>query len=368
MNRLTRRILSGIIALALCWTAGFLTPEIFASDNAEEPAGTSLQLSIEDAVNRALQHSYALRMAEYSVEQGEDSRNSAASEVNFIPASGDNEEAARKFTTLVQKDLSWMISKKNLEIEKDSLSLEVYQCYCDVLAAQEKVRAQELALEYADYKRLAAQVGLAAGTTSKKDLETAKVSCSNQVSGLAQSKSSLEQCRVKLNELLGLSAQERPVLTEEPEYLPLEISDLEVEIIRRLDSSPALWKAEQEVYLAELSLDLHSYTNMYNYNSAKIDVSKAELSAEQSKIQARQNLRSMYDNICNLQEQYSQQQQALVLAENDMETARLRYEMGMISKGDVLAMEADLAAKRQGLKSLIYQQQLLRLNFYKPWA
>jgi outer membrane protein TolC len=70
-----------------------------------------------------------------------------------------------------------------------------------------------------------------------------------------------------------------------------------------------------------LSLDLQTYTDSYTYDSGKIDISKAELSAEQSKEQARQSLRTMYQNICNLQEQYNQQQQALRLTESDLEAA-----------------------------------------------
>lgn len=164
------------------------------------------------------------------------------------------------------------------------------------------------------------------------------------------------------------SVQYYPVLTDDVEYIPLEITDLETEITRRLDSSPALWKAEQEVNLAELSLQLHTYTNIYNYNSTRLNINKAELSAEQAKEQARQNMRTMYDQICSLQEQYNQQHQAILLAEDDLESARLKYEMRLIPKGELLSIEADLYSKRQGLKSLIYQHHILKLNFEKPWA
>lgn len=367
-SRLKGIVLAGIFTCTLCGLVGLVSPEAAWADNAAASPESSILLSFEDAVNRALKHSYALRMAEYNIEQGEENRNAAASKVDFTPLSGGNEEASRAFINLVQKDINWSISKKNWDLEKDALALDVYQSYCDVLAAQEKVKSQEVALEYANYKHLAAQVGLATGTTSRKDLDVAVVSYSNQVSSLAQSRASLEQSYIKLNELLGIGGQERPILTEDLEYSPLAITDLEVEITRRLDNSPTLWKADQEVYLAQLSLDLHTYTNINNYNSTKIDVSKAELSAAQTKEQARQNMRTIYENICNLQEQYNQQRQALRLAENDLESAQLKYEMGLIPKGDVLAVEVDLASKRQALKSLIYQHQLLRINFDKPWA
>jgi len=370
MNRVfgsKKRILAGILIGTICWSFGIVVPAASRADTMETN-GTGLQLSLNDAVNRALKHSYALRIAEYNVEQQENNRNNAASRVDFTPLSGGNEEATRDFLNLAQSDINWSMSKKNLEIEHDSLVLDVYQSYLDVLIAQEKVKSQESALELANYKQLAAQAGLLAGTVSRKSFEAAAASYRNQVSSLAQSRAALEQSYIKLNELLGISGQERPVLTADVEYIPLEITDLETEITRRLDSSPALWKAEQEVNLAELSLQLHTYTNIYNYNSTKLNINKAELSAEQAKEQARQNMRTMYDQICSLQEQYNQQQQAILLAEDDLESARLKYEMGLIPKGELLTIKADLYSKRQGLKSLIYQHQILKLNFEKPWA
>ncbi|MGE5544463.1 MAG: TolC family protein [Bacillota bacterium] len=370
MNRFyrsKRRFLAGLLVCAFCWSFGLVVPAASRAD-ITEACNTGLQLSLEDAVNLALKHSYALKIAEYNVEQSENARNDAASQVDFTPLSGGNEEATRDFLKLVQSDINWSMSKKNLEIEKDSLVLGVYQRYLDVLTAQEKVKSAEAALELANYRQLAAQAGLLAGTVSRKSFEAAAVSYRNQVSGLAQSRAALEQSYIKLNEFLGISGRERPLLTGDVEYSPLEITDLELEITRRLDSSPALWKAEQEVRLAELSLDLHTYTNIYNYNSTKLNINKAELSAEQAKEQARQNMRTMYDNIYSLQEQYNQQQQALRLAESDLESARLKYDMGLIPKGEFLTIEADLAVKRQELKSLVYQHHILKLNFEKPWA
>lgn len=367
--RLFKRIfLVGVITCTLIGWFGLTAPEAAWADSAGTSTKAGIQLSLEDAVNRALTNSYALRMAKYNVEQGEENRNVAASKVDFTPLSGGNEEASRAFINLVQKDISLSMSKKSLDMEQDSLVLEVYQTYCDVLTAQGKVKSQKVALDYARYKLLAAQAGVAAGTSSRKSLDAAEVSYSNQVSGFNQSQITLEQCFIKLNELLGISGQERPILTDDLEYSPLDITDLDLEITRRMDTNPTLWRAKQSVYLAELSLSLHTYTDINTYNSTKIDVSKAELSAVQTRQQVRQNMRTMYDHICNLQEQYNQQQQALRLAENELEAVQLKYEMGLIPKGDVLAAEVDLANKNQALKSLIYQHQLLRMNFDKPWA
>lgn len=329
------------------------------------------QLTLEEAVDRALDHSYSLKIAEYNVEQNENKQESASSELDYIPLSGGNDEASSTYINLVQLSINLQMSKKTLDTEADSLIYDVYKKYTDVLAAQEQVKADEMALAYAKFKRLAAQVGYTAGTVSRQGRETAELSFTNSEVTLAQSRSSLEQCYLQLNELIGLNGQERPELASDLAWTPLEIDDLDVEIQRRLDSSPTLWQAQKSVELAELSLELYTTageSNSTNYQTKEIDINKAELSASQSKSQLRQNLRTVYANICILEDQYNNKQQALKLAENDLATLQLKYELGLIPKGDLLAAEADLASQRKALKSLIYQHELLVLTFDKPWV
>ncbi len=332
---------------------------------------TELKLSLEEAVKRAIARSHTVRLAEYNVEQGEISREEAASKVNWTPLSGGNDEASRVFLSLVQQDINLQVSKQDRILEEDSIAYQVYQKYTEVLSAQEKLKAAEIALEYAQYQHLAAQIGFSAGTVSWQNVKSAQVNYNNQESNLAQSHSNLEQSYVQLNELIGLNGKQRPVLTDDLTWSPLEVSDLDLEITRRLSGNPTLWKAQKSVELAELSLQLYTVSGEVtgnNYRSRDLDISKAELSAAQTKAQLQQSLRNTYASICSLQEQYNTQQQALKLAEEQYQGLLLKYEMGLIPKGDLLASQTDLSSKGQSLKALVYQHELLKMKFAKPWV
>jgi outer membrane protein len=373
MNKCPIRFTAFILTIIMLGSSGIWTggPAWATTTQNQSDQATQRQLTLEEAISRAVKHSYALKLANYNVEQSEIKREEAADEVNYTPSSGGNDEASRAFINLVQEDINLQVSKKNLSIEQDKIAYEVYQKYSNVLSAQQNYETAELSLEYSKYQRLAAQMKYTVGKLSRQSLESAIIDYNNQESNLAQARSSLEQSYLQLNELLGLSGQERPVLVDGFTWEPMQISDLDVEISRRLSSSPTLWNAEKSVELAELSLTLYTFagqTGGDNYNYRNIDVNKAKLSAAQKRDQLQQSMRDIYTSICDLEEQYNNLQQDLKLAESEYQGLQLKYKLGLIPKGDLLAAELELANHRKSINDVIYQHQLLIMTFDKPWV
>lgn len=373
MNKCITRLTALILTVMVLACIGVWPAEPVWASTAMNPPGQSAQhqLTLEEAINRAVKNSYSLKLADYNVEQSEIKREEAADDVNYIPSSGGNDEASRAFINLVQQDINLQISKKNRSVEEEKIAYEVFQKYTNVLSAQQNYELAELSLEYAKYQRLAAQMNYTVGKISRQNLESAILNYNNQESNLAQSRSSLEQSYLQLNELIGLSGSERPILADDFTWEPLEISDLDTEISRRISASPTLWNAEKSVELAELSLTLYTFSGEVtgnNYTSRNIDVKKAELSAAQTRDQLRQSLRNTYTSICDLEEQYNSLQQDLKLKESEYQGLQLKYKLGLIAKGDLLAKEVELAQQRKSINDVIYQHQLLKMSFDKPWV
>ncbi|MGB9905653.1 MAG: TolC family protein, partial [Desulfotomaculales bacterium] len=111
---------------------------------AKEPA--TPELTLQQAVEKALAASKSLKNAEYEVERTEEVRNSAADKVKYIPAPQSNPDpvAAASFTGLVSADLQWQMAKKSYDLTVDTITAAVTSAYYAVLQAQENVRVAEM--------------------------------------------------------------------------------------------------------------------------------------------------------------------------------------------------------------------------------
>lgn len=363
-----RKISTIIICLIfICWVPRISGAETVKTGNETTSAG--LVLTIEDAQKRAIAYSNSIKMADYSIEQGELNRESAADNVEYTPLDGSDEEATSAFIKLVQSDLSWQMTKKEKDISLDALAKEVFQKYTDVLKAQGKVKVDEKALKYAEFQRLAARVGYQVKKESLSTQTAAERNYTAKELALAKSMNSLEDSWRSLNTLLGLNAKERPVLQDDPQFSAYEFDELELAVLRSLDVNPNVWLANKEVEKAQLSVDLYTWnTSGESYAVKKLAVDKAVLSASNTKEQARESLISAYNNIYNLEQQYQSNSHDLVTVEEALNTAKLKYEIGTATKGDVLKAEADLASAQQSFKSTAYEHELAEISFEKPWV
>ncbi|MEN6328351.1 MAG: TolC family protein, partial [Syntrophomonas sp.] len=295
-----------------CLISCFIVICVFPALSAAQSTGTTtvsttsgLILTLDDAKERAVEHSNTLKKADNSIEQGELNRDTAQDNVKYAPADGSDSEASSAFIKLIQSDISWQITKKDKEVSLDSLEKEVFQKYTNVLTAQEKVKAAEKALKYADFQRLAARVGYQVKNQSLISKNTAERNYITKELALAKNKNDLEDSYRSLNTLIGLDAKERPVLQDAPQFSAYEIDDLELQVLRKIDIDPDIWKANKEVEKAKLSVDLYTYNSGdESYDVKELAVENTELSVSDAKKQARDNVISAYNNIFNLEQQY----------------------------------------------------------------
>ncbi|MEN6348756.1 MAG: TolC family protein [Syntrophomonas sp.] len=360
------KLLAVFACLVFLFPASAMGAESAASGNSSSASG--LVLSMDDAVKLAVANSNELKSSSYSLEQDEESRDKAQENLTFIPSDGSSSEAVSTYKSMVNSELDYQMSIKTDSVKKDTVVKDVFEKYTDVLNAQEKVKLAQKNLEYSRFQRLAAQVGYQAKTVSLNSKNTAERDYMAKESALIESQASLDTSYEKLNSLLGLTSKQRPVLQDDPQYSVLKIDNLETEIQRRLEVDPDIWLADQQVEKAQLNLNLYSWSASSSYRVQELDLLKTQLSAADTKEQARQSLRSTYNSIYQLEQQYNTRQQDLATAEDNLSIAQTKFNLGLVAKGDLLKAEMDLTSAQQSLKSLIYQHELLKISFDKPWA
>ncbi|NPV90684.1 MAG: TolC family protein [Firmicutes bacterium] len=341
----------------------------------EASAVVSVELTLDEAISKALVHSDTLRQADYDVERSKEVLELVDDKVQNLmtpdtsAGSTPSAAAAANYTTMVSTSVGYESSRITRNIKVDTVKTGVFQNYTGVLNAKEKLTAAEKALDNAQWQQMVAQIGYSVGTVSESSKVLAEANYTGKVAALAAAKANLVDSYQKLNNLIGLNAAERPVLKDDPPLVPLVVDDLEVEIQRRVTMSPSLELAEKNVSLAKMNLDLYIWNNAsVPYEAKEIDYFKAEDTAKNSEDQMRQLMRTLYQGIVQLEQQHITTLQTLSSAEENLRIKQVQLDAGMATRGDVISAENDVAGARQALKSLVYQHELYKLYFEKPWT
>jgi outer membrane protein TolC len=127
--------------------------------------------------------------------------------------------------------------------------------------------------------------------------------------------------------------------------------------------------AEQRVNLQEILKDLMLYTGSYRtYENRKIEVEQTELDAVSARKAAEILARNLFYSVRVLEENYPVVEQAIKLAEENLRVGQLKYQVGMLTKADVSALETALLQARQNLLVLENNHAYLKMALEKPWA
>ncbi len=340
-----------------------------APASAKEPATPSLTL--EQAKEMAATHSKALKSAEYDVERGDLVKDSAELKMMFAPTGPTTAQAKSAFTNYVQSDINQQMNKRSYEAEQDSLDMQTLQYYNNILLGLEKVKVLETQLATADWKYKVAVVSKRVGILDSLSFVQAESSLADAKSSLELARKSLSETYEKFNQMVGLWPEDRPVLVDQPVYDKLVIDNLETEVERAVVLSPSVWMSEKKIDLAKIARNLYNLAGTSStepYKTAEIDIEKAMLSASSTEEQTKLLVRSIYYKVVQLEDQYEKAQVSLKLAEENLRVAQVKYDVGMVTKTDVLTAEANLLTARQSILDILSQHQILSIAFKKPWA
>lgn len=340
---------------------------------AKEPA--TPELTLQQAVETALANSKSLKKAEYDVDRSYEVRQKAADSVKWYPAgpiSGEDEaKAAAAFTGLVQADIGWQSAKKSYEAEKDATAMSVQKAYYEVIKAQEKVRAAELALKNADWQYCLLKAKFAAGMAAKTNMIAGEAGLAAAKGALEAARKALDDAYQQFNLLVGLWPEDRPVLVDRPGFTPLKVDNLDTEVERAVEESPSVWLAKQNIDYYKLRLDLYPFNSSSAtdpYKAWEIDVSKKELEAASAEEQFRKRVRSIYYAARQVEDSYAAQEQQVATARENLRVTEVKYQVGMATQAEVVDAQAKLADAERSLLELACQHEVLKLAFTKPWA
>lgn len=355
-------VLVGVLILTL-----FLVgPRALADEKTADPV-----ITLDKAIKMALERDESFKMAEAEVDRTQYLRDAVAEKISFIPLMGATYDPTfeKNWYEFLQADLNWQMSKKSLEVARDALVVKVSKAYWDVQVAEEELKTKKLAEQQALLNLQNARIGFLVGTVSRTDVITAEERYEQAKAGVLAAQHALDDAYNAFNRLIGLDPGQRPILVDAPSYEPIEVTDIDAEVGRIVESSPTIWLAEQQITLKKWTADMAFYTGQYTpYKARQVAIEQAELDAANRKNDMKMKVKSLYFQIKGLEEKYRVAERELKLAWEGLRVTRTKYELGMATKAEVVAKEVEVAKAQQQLDSLVRQHAYLKLAFEKPWA
>lgn len=361
---LKRMLLTVIMTLVIM---GLMGGAVYA----EEPATAEYELSLNRAIELAVNHSKSLNRAKLEVDRTKELRTYRGDQLDYVPHVPVGNPMEIAWAGYLTADLTWQMSKKALSLEQDSLVLGVCDKYWGVLKAKDNIYAKTMALKKAEWDARRAQVSKQVGMIAPISLSQAEAQMARAKAGLVTAENDLADAYAKLNDLLGFRPSARPVLVDNVEFHPLELEPehLDGAIQRVIESSPAIWMAQEKVTLQKYLEDLMFYTGEYRpYKARKVEVEQAELDALSANEALRLATRNLYHSLVSLEKAYGPLVEAVDIAEENLRIVKLQYDLGMATRADLAAAEATLAETEQQALALQCQHAYLKLAFQKPWA
>jgi outer membrane protein len=352
----------------LLLTAAFILGLTVLPAWAAEPATPVLTLN--DAIKRALTYSETVKKAAKQVDLTEVNLDQKQTDLGYVAGSATGEpEGESAYASLLSASLTWQMSEKSLTTAQDSLTLSTCSNYWAIQLSLGNVEVAKQSLKQANLDLYKARIFNLVGLTAKDALLAAETKQASAAYSLQKAQNDLSTAYIAFNQVVGLWPEDRPVLTDELTFTPMDDVSLDVLVARVVDDSPTVWLADQKVEMQGILNDLMFYTGSYQpYEARKIELAQVKLDAVSAKEAAEILTRNMYYAVRSLEESYPAAEQAVKLAEENLRVAQVKYQVGMLTGADVSALETALAQSRQSLLELKKNHAYYILALEKPWA
>lgn len=344
-----------------------------SAQNVSEEMENSLELTLDEAIKRALRHSVTIKNAKYDVDRAAEVRDYAWDMHNYslglawdetenvylnLPGVGD------AFYGALSADRQYHIQQKALEIANDAIELAVKKTYNDIIKKIEALKTAKLALEKAELDNRRVQVMANLGMVTTAQSQGAKAGLENSRSALEKAQADLEVAYRTLNSMVGFKEGERPVLLTPLEFSKLEVPSIDAEVTRALaiNQNPDLW-IKRELH----ELRRFTWSTAETQEAGIIDREKAWLNYEDARNQTRDKVHELYDNLKTLEASYHSALEGIDAAEKALHASQQMYNVGMITKADLLERELSLMQAKDGLLEIKSLYELTKESFKKPW-
>jgi len=344
-------------------------------ENEEEERVT---LTLEESIERAIRNSFQIRRAVTGSEKAYIVREKAREDWDDMDPIIPTLDYLMALN-VTQKDLQWTMSLREIDLLKDRVGYDTTRYYYDIFREKAALEYAELELVRAEKNADRALIMHRLGTISRLDLQRAQSNLDSATAERRSREQDLQGAQERLNRLVGLPLQERPLLVDVPEWEPLRDLDVNIYVSRAMENNTALWLAEQQIELARYDIRMHRHYDLEGealdpltgpepIEAKEKNISMAEDDYRDTRRQIEQNTRDIYRSIRTMEQEKEKLMNRLEELDRELQAQQARYAAGLITAYDFFELEVAQVQVNIQETSLLLEHELLKLVIRKPWV
>lgn len=338
MNLLMKRGFFNLKGIVSCLVvAGLMTSTVFG---AESKGGEVRVITYEEAIDLATKENSSLKEIADTLDYINDTKELMFSGTNYpmLPDDGSNYlVTAARFQRLSAVN-SLTTQQKNLRLTKEvtdlSIKAGVKGEMTTITTLENNYDLAKEGLDLAVQQLSQKSTMYRLGMISKVDYDKAVKDVESQREQLKQLEMTIEQEYNSLRKLLGLNEDEKIQIEYNVEYEPVEtVTDMASFVNTKVKTDLALRIEEENVKSASFGLNLFVDTgNGTDYDRQELDVKSAERKYKNNVLAKENSIKNAYIGLQNTETERKVLENNLTQAKTDLETARINYEVGNITK------------------------------------
>lgn len=361
MSSTKKRLMLICLSAALC-TSAFTSLPVYAA-SAEVSADT-VQTStaaektefftIDDAIEYAKEHSSTLaalkakeenaKYVESEARQTHDNmRKIAVSDINsYLVAGGYTYDAAR---------FSYRAAQRNTIQGEYTLESKVSQAFYSYLSTVKKEQLAAESLASAHERVTSAELKYNNGTISANDFESFKIAELQAQNNLNTASRSKEYSMMQLKSAISYPLDQNLIVSGEFTRQPMDTTSPE-DALAKAQTSISHVNAKESLELS--ASKLKRYLTFYSqrqpaWYSAKAEYAEAELTYNTALENEQLEIYNAYNNMLSLYETLDYLDKNLAYTQNQVDAAKARYELGMITSDDYISAVQQLDSLKNNI-------------------
>lgn len=237
------------------------------------------------------------------------------------------------------KEAEELIAKKELDLQKQDLRIDVERSYYNVLMAQDNVKTAKLQLDRSKEQLKNAKVSYENGVVAKDSLLMAEAGLASSQQNLFTAEKTLKLAKMSLNKLMGRELDGPLDLTSRFTYKPEEPGPVDSMIQSALKLRPEVIGVREMAEVTKLNRDtaLNYYgKNAFVYRKADVNVKKAELGLTEAQESIKLAVSAAHLDLQEAGEKLRAAEKVKNLAQESYRIVELKYKSQMATTAELL--------------------------------
>ncbi|WP_326907385.1 TolC family protein [Sedimentibacter sp. MB31-C6] len=336
-----------------------------------------LELSIEDAINLAIENDREMWKIKDGIKEMQDMRSankSAKDQIEELEDYGIDVSSKSVEDILVRNKYYVILANAKMEeLEKSKellnigIEIETKSLYYNVLVAEKTIEINEAKLNSAKEQLRVISLKFDNGSATKAEVLNGEMAVQQAQTDLDSANDDLNIAKLDLLNKLNLPFDTKVELVDKDlNYVPTEEINLDEVIETAKEERPEILVAENNLEVQKI--ETHAYTAYYTSNlrqhkAAEEKLKDAELNIPQAYKDVELDVRKSYLNLIKAERALVNMDKTVELAREAARINKLLYENGMAASIDVIEADTNLAQAEIGRYQLLVAYNINKLMF-----